>query len=142
MPRTRGARYPGAATAIVSSAAIGRTRGVQPVDYDLSELSKFENMILGRLRSMMDANATDAETLRVLDGHLAAGERELHLGLDVQRTHHQKAAANLVSIAEDNLAAARTRLDRGEFRLDRASRALTELEAKLARHDPEGNIHV
>src|SRR4051812_32534812 len=141
VPRTR-RTAPIAERSMDSTFTVERTRGVEPLDYDLTELDKLENTILSRLRSVIEAEATDAETLRVLDGHLNAGERELHLALDVQRTHHRTAAASLVSIAEDNLRAAQTRVDRAEVQLARASRSLTNLEAKLARHDPEGHNHV
>ncbi|WP_375387396.1 hypothetical protein [uncultured Amnibacterium sp.] len=126
----------------MSMSSLTHTRGVEPLDYDFRDVHAFEASVIATLRRLVASHSVDGETLRALDVHLATGQAELDHGLDVQRTHHTTVATALVDIASGNFAAANKQLEEAQVHLDRATRTRQNLEAKLERHDPEGNNHV
>lgn len=116
-------------------------RGMRPAAYAQPPLAPLENLVFPRLEQLIAAGAMDAETLGVLDGHIAADEAAAHHDLDIQRVAHVTVCASIIAVARVNVRQATRRLKAARRDLREAKAVLDGLLVALAARDPHLRNH-
>lgn len=123
----------------VRMSEITDARGMQTQDYTAPDLAGFESRLFARLLPMIEAGATDVETIAVLDEQIDRWTTEQHLVLDTQRTRYTHVASNLAIIAAANLKRAENHESAAGEALKKADGQLEKLMKKHAENDPTDN---
>lgn len=116
-------------------------RGMRPAAYAQPPLAPLEHLVFPRLEQLIAAGAMDAETLGVLDGHIAADEAAAHHDLHIQRVAHVTVCRSIIAVARMNVKQATRRLKAARRDLRDARVVLNALLVTLAARDPHLRNH-